>query len=336
MLLFRATAQRGRKDKEREETAHGRRGVYTRSRDTDDVATIVVMGAGAVGGYFGACLQRAGHDVTLVARGTNLEAMQVRGVHVTGAMGDYVVSPRTTGDPSEAGRCDLVLLCVKNYDLDEAAKAVRGIGDVVLTLQNGVDAPRRAREVLGDVVLAGATGIVADLAEPGRVDVVSAYAWIRYGEPDGGGVSERVGRVASWLGVDGIEPIAVDDARVALWEKMTLMCGMAGLTTLCQRPMGEILGDPSLREAFELILRECETVARARGVPLPDDFVDVRLRYAERIDPTAMSSMSRDFARGRSIELDTFNGAIVRMGAELGVDVPQNAAVYDGIRAELK
>jgi 2-dehydropantoate 2-reductase len=310
--------------------------VYTRSRDTHDVATILVMGAGAVGGYYGACLQRGGHDVTLVARGANLEAMQSSGVHVTGAMGDFVVSPRATADASATGRADLVLLCVKNYDLDEAANAIRGIGDVVLTLQNGVDAPGSAREVLGDAVLAGSTGIVADLAEPGHVHVVSAYAWIRYGEADGGGVSERVGRVQPWLDVDGIEPIAVDDARVALWEKMTLMCGMAGLTTLYQRPMGEILGDPSLREAFELILRECEAVARSRGVPLPDDFVDARLRYAEGIDPAAMSSMSRDFARGRSIELDTFNGAIVRMGAELGIDVPQNAAVYDGIRAKLK
>lgn len=295
------------------------------------------MGAGAVGGYYGACLVRGRHDVTVVARGANLEAIRARGVRVTGAMGDFSVTPAAvTAHPSEAGRCDVVLLCVKNYDLDEAAKALGGIGDVVVTMQNGVDAPGRARDGLGDTVLAGSTGIVADLDEPGHVHVVSAYAWIRFGEPEGGGITDRVRRVAAWLEVEGVEPIAVEDARVALWEKMTLMCGMAGLTTLHQRPMGEILGDPSLRAAFEAILRECEVVARARGVPLPDDFVDARLRYAERIDPSAMSSMSRDFARGRSIELDTFNGAIVRMGVELGVDVPQNAAVYDGIRAALK
>ena len=300
------------------------------------MATILVMGAGAVGGYYGACLQRGGHDVTLVARGANLESMRSNGVRITGAMGDFVVTPSATAGASGIDRCDLVLLCVKNYDLDEATKAMRGIGDVVLTMQNGVDAPARAREVLGDAVLAGSTGIVADLTEPGRIHVVSAYAWIRYGEPDGGGISERVRRVQSWLEVDGIEPIAVEDARVALWEKMTLMCGMAGLTTLYQRPMGEILDDPSLREAFGRSFASARPWRRGAAFALPDDFVDTRLRYAERIDPTAMSSMSRDFARGRSIEIETFNGAIVRMGAELGVDVPQNAAVYDGTRAAVR
>ena len=174
---------------------------------------------------------------------------------------------------------------------------------------------------------------MSDLPEPGHVHVVSTYAWVRFGEIDGGGVTDRVREVGRWLDVDGVEAIPVDDARIASWEKMALMCGMAGLTTLHQRPMGEILMDPDLRWTFTEILRECESVARGRGVPLPGDFVALRLRYADRIDRGAMSSMSRDFARGRRIELDTFNGAIVRMGAELGIAVPHNRAVYDGIRA---
>ena len=290
------------------------------------------MGAGAVGGYFGACLSRAGHEVTFVARGANLEALRTSGLRVTGAMGDFTIAPVSAVD-RPAGRHDLILLCVKSYDLDVAARGVAGCAPVALTLQNGVDAPVRARELLGDVVLAGSTGIVADLVEPGHVHVVSAYAWIRFGEIDGGGKSDRTLGIADVLGVEGIEAIAVDDARVALWEKMALMCGMAGLTTLHQRPMGEILGDPGLSETFEAIMRECAVIARARGVALPDDFVEMRMKYAERIDASAMSSMSRDFARGRAIELDRFNGAIVRMGAELGIDVPCNAAVYEGIRS---
>jgi 2-dehydropantoate 2-reductase len=291
------------------------------------------MGAGAVGGYYGACLVRAGHDVTFVARGANLDALRSHGLRVTGAMGDIVLAEvRATDDPSSV-RSDLVLMCVKAYDLPEAAGAVRDTGGIVLTLQNGVDAPDVARDVLGDVVIAGTTGIVADLPEPGHVHVVSAYAWMRFGEWSGGGVSERVERAHSVMRVDGIDAIAIPDARVALWEKMTLMCGMAGLTTLYQRPMGEILGDAGTRAEFVAIFRECERVARANGVALPDDFVEQRIGYAERIDPAAMSSMSRDFARGRRIELETFNGAIVRMGAELGIDVPANRAVYDGILA---
>ncbi|HYZ92260.1 MAG TPA: 2-dehydropantoate 2-reductase [Actinomycetota bacterium] len=301
------------------------------------MARVLVMGAGAVGSYYGACLARRAHDVTFVARGPNLEAIRANGIRVSGAMGEFSIPPMpATGTPSEAGQAELVLLCVKNYDLEAAAEAIRGIGSCVLTLQNGVEAAGRARDILGDVVLAGTTGIVCDLPEPGHVHLTSAYAWIRFGEPDGGGVTERVRSVARVLDADGIEPIPVDDARISLWEKMALMCGMAGLTTLLQRPMGEILGDAELRARFKAIVVECERVARACGVPLPDAFVDGRMRYADNIDRAAMSSMSRDFARGKRIELDTFNGAIVRMGAELGIDVPENADVYEGIRAAVR
>lgn len=296
---------------------------------------VLVMGAGAVGGYFGACLIRGGHDVTFVARGRNLEALRTAGLRVTGAMGAFSVEHlHVVERPS--GPYDLALVCVKNYDLDSAVKEIRGSSELVLTLQNGVDAPFRARQLLGDVVIGGSTGIVADLAGPGRVDVVSAYAWIRLGELDGGGVSERVEMVTRILDVEGIEPLPVADARVSLWEKMSLMCGMAGLTTLHQRPMGEILTDASLRATFEAVVQECDAIARAMGVGLPADFVAARLSYADGIDPTAMSSMSRDFARGRRIEIETFNGAIVRMGAELGIDVPFNAAIDAGIRAKIR
>lgn len=279
-------------------------------------------------------MARRAHDVAFVARGANLEALRSQGLRITGAMGDFHV-PRLTATDGVAGaaECDLVLLCVKNYDLDEAAEAVGALDGLVLTLQNGVGAPYRAREILGDRVLAGSTGIVADLAEPGHVHVVSDYAWIRFGESGGNGVTDRVREVGSWLDVPGIEAIPVEDARVALWEKMSLMCGMAGLTSLHQRPMGEILGDPDLRATFEKIVAECDAVARARGVPLAAGFVESRIRYAERIDPTAMSSMSRDLARGRRIELEAFNGEIVRMGAELGIAVPANVSVYEAIRS---
>ena len=291
------------------------------------MARVLVFGAGAVGGYFGGCLQRGGHEVVFVARGPNLEALRSDGLHVTGAMGSFDLSVDAVDAAS--GDFDLVLVCVKSYDLDDATVA----GGIVLTLQNGVDAPFRVREKVGDVVLGGSTGIVADLPEPGHVHVTSNYAWIRFGELDGRGVTERVSRLESWLDVEGIEPIVAADARVSLWEKMALMCGMAGLTTLHQKPMGELMSDPSTRAEFEAIVRECYGVALAKHVPLDDAFIAKRIHYAEGIDPAAMSSMSRDFARGRKIELETFNGAMVRMGADLGIDVPHNRAVYDAIKA---
>lgn len=294
---------------------------------------VLVFGTGAIGGYFGAALQRGGHDVVFVARGANLEALRASGLRVTGAKGDFDVAPVEATD-APSGDFELVLLCVKNYDLDEAAEALLPCSGVVLTLQNGVEAPYRARKILGDRVVAGTTGIVDDMPEPGHVHVTSSYAWIRLGEPDGGGITGRVQRATRWLTVEGIEPIPEPDVRVALWQKMALMCGMAGLTTLHQRPMGEILADAALRRTFVQLVREVEAVARAKGIELPADFADDRIRYAENIDPAAMSSMSRDFARGKRIEVDTFNGAMVRMGAELGVRTPRNADVYDAIRAK--
>jgi len=298
------------------------------------MTSVTVVGTGAVGGYFGACLQRGGRDVTFVARGRNLEALVSRGLVVSGAMGDFSLPSVTATDiaPRDA---DLTLLCVKNYDLDEAAAPLAGGHGLVLTLQNGVEAPFRARDLLGPRVLGGSTGIVADLPEPGRVLVTSAYAWIRFGELNGGGVSDRVARAAEWLGVDGIEPIPGPDARVTLWEKMALMCAMAGLTSLHQKPMGELLGDGRLRDTFETIVAECWLVATKSGVPLADDFVRERMRYASGIDPGAMSSMSRDLKRGKRIELETFNGTIVRMGKELGVPVPENKLVYEALREKI-
>jgi 2-dehydropantoate 2-reductase len=296
------------------------------------MARVVVFGTGAIGGYYGACLLRRGHDVLFVARGAGLSALRAHGLRVTGAMGSFEIAPvDVTNAPS--GDFELVLLCVKSYDLDDAADALRACSGLVLTLQNGVEAPYRARKVLGDRVLAGTTGIVDDMPAPGHVHVTSSYAWIRFGEPDGGGITGRVQRATRWLTVEGIEPIPEADVRVALWMKMGLMCGMAGLTTLHQKPMGEILGDANLRRTFVQIVREVEAVGRAKGIDLPADFTDDRVRYAESIDPAAMSSMSRDLARGRRIEVDTFNGAMVRMGAELGVRTPRNADVYDAIRA---
>jgi 2-dehydropantoate 2-reductase len=281
---------------------------------TDRVRALVV-GAGAVGGYFGACLARAGHDVTFVARGANLDALRASGLLITGAMGDFEIRQvQASTAPDDA---DIVLACVKSYDLDAALEPLRDGNGIVLTLQNGVEAPYRARDALGDRVLAGTTGIVSDLPEPGHVVVVSPYAWIRFGEPDGSGISDQV-------------------RRVTLWEKMALMCGMAGLTSLHQRPLGEILADSDLRATFESIVAECETVARAKGVPLREAFAADRMAYADRIAPESMSSMSRDLARGRRIELETFNGTIVRMGAELGIPVPYNAEVYAQLRGAAK
>lgn len=271
--------------------------------------------------------------MVFVARGENLRAMRAEGLRVTGRRGPIVLGEvRATDDPREAGERDLVLLTVKTYDLSEAVEDVRPCGGLVLTLQNGVQAPERVRGILGDVCLAGSTGIVADLAEPGRVEVRSPYARIRFGEIDGGR-SERVERVEGWLARGGwISAEPQNDIRIELWRKMALICAMAGLTTLYRSPIGPILADVAARATFRRLVEEVEAVGRAKGVPLPDGFAEERMRYADGIDPGATSSMSRDLLRGKRLELDALNGWIVEAGRDLGVPVPLNDAVVAGVR----
>lgn len=296
-------------------------------------ARVLVMGTGGVGGYFGAAMQAAGHDVVFVARGPNLEALRADGLTVTGTRDIRLARVSATGDPGSARERDLALLCVKSYDLEEATAAVGPCGGILLTLQNGVDAAERVQRVLGPVVLAGTTGIVADLVAPGRVEVVSTYSRIRFGEPDGGGITERVRRVASWLSAGGgIEALPEDDVRIALWEKMALICATAGLTTLYRSPVGPVLDSPEGRGSFRRVVAECAAVARTIGVVLPDGFEEARERYAESIDPVATTSMLRDLLRGKRLELEHLNGWIVRTARALGVDTPVNDAVYAGIK----
>ncbi|HVE91869.1 MAG TPA: 2-dehydropantoate 2-reductase [Actinomycetota bacterium] len=297
------------------------------------MARVLVVGAGGVGGAFGAAMAQAGHDVVFVARGANLQALRTGGLKVIGARGDFTLPKvQATDTAAEAGDRDLILLTVKSYDLEEAAETVRSCGGIVLTLQNGVDAAERVRGVLGDVALAGTTGIVADLEEPGLVRVVSTYSRIIFGEPEGVW-SSRTEAVHEWLSAGGwIDSQPREDVRIALWEKMALICAMGGLTTLYDQPMGPILSDPHGRATFRTVVEEVEAVGRARGVPLPAGLVEDRLAYAGTVDPQATSSMSRDLRRGKRVEVDHLNGAIVRMGAELGVPVPVNTAVYAGIR----
>lgn len=295
------------------------------------MARVLIMGAGGVGGYFGAALADSGHDVVFVARGSNLDALRASGLRVTGSREILLPSVAAVPEAASAGACDLVLLCVKSYDLEEASRAVAACGGLAVTLQNGVDAADRARTILGDAVLAGSTNIVADLEAPGHVRLLSRYARIRFGEPEGG-LSERVAMVAGWLDVPGIEPDPREDVRIALWEKMATICAVAGTTTMCRAPVGAVLADPSGVATFRRLTEECETVARAQGVPLPADFTAQRLSYASGIDPAATSSMLRDLLRGKRVEIEHLNGHIVRLARERHLDVPVNEAVLAAVR----
>lgn len=291
------------------------------------------MGAGAVGGYYGGRLAAAGEDVWFVARGRHLEALQTRGLRVQSAHGDFALQPvRAVGDPAQlSGPVDLVLFCVKSWDTEPAAEALRpivGRETGILTLQNGVENEDKLAAAFGpERVLAGATQIEVTIVEPGLIAHTSPFARIRFGEW-AAGRTPRAERVLATLRRAGLDAEIVDDVRRMLWEKFVFLTAAAGLTTLTRSPMGEIRSHPLVRELLRQTIAEVVAVGRAHGVNLPPEAEAQALAVIDGAPATMKSSMQRDLERGNRLEVEALNGAVVRLGRQVGIPTPANFAVY--------
>ena len=295
---------------------------------------VVVVGAGAVGGFFGGLLARAGEDVTFIARGTTLEALRTQGLLIRSReLGEFTVRPAATDDAASLGRADLVLFCVKTYDFDAAAERVRpliGPDTTVLPLLNGIDATERLERVLGhDGVLVGVTYVRANRSAPSTVEHVASRQII-VGEPRGG-QSERAEAVADLLRGAEIAAEAHADALVPMWVKFVAICGMA-LTALCRLPVGPILADPESRALMLDTFGEVAAVGRARGVSVPADVIERVLTVLAGYPPSARSSTADDLETGQRLELESLNGTVVRLGHELGVPTPVNRVIYAALK----
>lgn len=294
---------------------------------------IAVVGAGSVGGYLGARLAAAGAEVRLVARGAHLAAIRAHGLAVRSPLGDVHVDVPATDDAAEIGACDVVLVGVKAYDLEDAAAAhlphLVGPGSVVVPLQNGVDSAERLAAVVGrDQVIGGLAIIFAGIVEPGVVAHTGGPAKLVFGELDGT-LSERVRRLEQWCAAAGIDAEASDDIRLALWHKYAFICAVAGTTAAVRLPLGEIRAAQASWALFRRLLEETYAVAAAAdGVAVPAGAVEERLAFAERLEAESYSSLHDDLVAGRRMELDALHGALVRRAGELGVPVPAAAAVH--------
>ncbi len=291
---------------------------------------IAVVGAGGVGGYFGAVLVRAGHDVTFIARGETLAALRVRPLLVRDVSGDLEVAVRATDRPEEVGPVDLVLLAVKAYDLDDAAQAARpmvGPDTAVLAIQNGVDHGERVAAILGpDVTLAGATFVVAHREAPGVVRRTDPAQRIDFAplSPAGRGRAERV--VAA-LRDAGVDARLVDDLPSTLWRKLALVDVTSTLGCLTRAPLGVWLSAPESRDLMLRTAREVEAVAVAEGLPLRG-VAEETLAILERVEPSLEPSMLVDLRNGRPLEIDAIQGAVGRHGRAVGIPTPVNDIVY--------
>jgi 2-dehydropantoate 2-reductase len=300
---------------------------------------IVVVGSGAVGGYYGAMLARAGHDVVFIARGAHLDAIRRVGLLVRSPLGDWTVHAPAEHDTGALGRCDLVLFAVKTYDNESALRLLPplvGRDAVVLTLQNGVDSPDAVAAVVGpDAVLGGATYIATALVEPGVIQQTGDYRRIAFGEVFGraGTLTDRVQALNEVFTGAGIQSEPAADGRVPLWEKFAYLAPFAGMTGAARQPVGVIRADPAARAQLVAAFREVEALARAEGIPVAADLLDRSLRYVDGVPASMRSSLLIDLSQGKRIEVEALQGAVVRRAAAHGLPVPVMATLYGVLRA---
>jgi 2-dehydropantoate 2-reductase len=291
-----------------------------------------VMAAGAVGGYFGARLVAAGHDVVFFARGAHLDAIRKNGLRVESPLGNlHLKDVQATDDPSGIAPVDLIFFAVKLWDTERAAEQLRPLvkSDTrLMTLQNGVDSVDRLAPILGDaVVIGGSTYVVTVIAEPGMIRQTSPFARIRCGRLDGQPDSVLANYVEQ-IRAAGIEIVLSDQMRTELWKKFVLLSGTSGITSSTRQPLGPIRSDPDMRAFFFKLMGEAFAVGKASGVAFPGDYMAELEQAVEAFPPTMKASMAHDLERGNRLELDWLAGKVVQLGRALKVPTPANEAVY--------
>ena len=307
---------------------------------------IAIMGTGAVGGYFGALLARAGHEVTFVARGAQLQAFRTKGLRIEDARladGGFTLSPcRATDNPAEVGVVDVILFCVKLYDTESAAEQCRpmlGAHTALITLQNGVDAQDRIAATLGtpwaDNVAGGFALVSGVITEPGVMKYTSAMSSLIFGVDKGAAGDAARGKLGVLLQAlaqagngAGFSASVADDIRSAQWSKFVGLCTNAALSCVVRQPAGITYHTPETVELAKAAFAEVAAVGRAKGLTLPPDIEARALAVHQGFPPGMYASMFHDLRQGRKIELESLSGVVVREGKRLGVATPVHAMCY--------
>jgi 2-dehydropantoate 2-reductase len=291
---------------------------------------ILVMGAGAIGAYFGARLQQAGEEVVFCARGRNLEALKQHGLEVKSPRGDYHGMVQATDTPREFAPYDLILFCVKMYDLDAAAKSLEGClapGGAILTLQNGVESEARLAEHFGrDAVMAGCARAGVELVAPGKILHVTTGV-IEFGELDGGETPRAV-KIADAFRRAEIYGELVFDIFSFRWSKLLWNSAFNTVTTLTRRTVGEVLDDPEGAALIRTLMNETLAVAQADGAKLGPDRIESLLDHSRKNLRALKTSTRQDFDRAARLEYDALSGGVVRAARRLNVAVPAMESVH--------
>ncbi|MEK9753732.1 MAG: ketopantoate reductase family protein [Rhodospirillaceae bacterium] len=293
---------------------------------------IAVMAAGGVGGYFGARLAAAGHDVTFIARGEHLDAIHRTGLRIKSPLGNVHLRPgHATSDPASIGPVDAVIFAVKLGDMKKAAEACRlllGPDTAVVPFLNGVDAPGVLADTLGAYHACGGVAYIsAHIDEPGVIRHVGNFARLIFGEMDGRH-SGRLEGLRKALADSGVEAAVSTQIEVVLWEKFTVLVALSGTTGAARSAIGPLRASEIGRDVFSAAMAEVMAVGRAMGIPLGDDLMARQLKFFNEMPETMKASMLVDLEAGKPLEAPWLSGSVARLGREAGVPTPVNDALY--------
>jgi 2-dehydropantoate 2-reductase len=291
---------------------------------------ILVMGAGAVGAYFGARLRALGEDVVLCARGEHLRAIRARGLDIASIRGDLKIEINATDTPRDFAPYDLILFCVKAYDTDAAARAIEGClkpGGAILTLQNGVENESNLAAIFGrDAVMGGNARVGVEIVAPGKIAHLST-GYIDFGELDGR-ESERASAIAAVFQRAGILGEFSRDIMTLRWDKLVWNGAFNTVTTLTRRCVGEILDDPESMKLLRTLMEEIVDVARAEGAKISDDRIDAYIAHSQKNLRALKTSTQQDLEHGKALEYEALSGAVVRAARRHNIHVPANETTY--------
>ncbi len=291
-----------------------------------------ILGAGAVGGYFGARLAEAGEDVTFMARGAHLEAIRSTGLQIESENGDAHIHPaQASDDPAEVGPVDYVLFAVKLFQTEETAgfaKPLVGPNTTLVALQNGVECANVLSAVHGkEKVLNGTSYIAAVIAEPGLIRQTGTFASFAFGEQDGT-MSDRGQRLKEAADKAGLNPTYSSNVESLVWMKFLLIATMSSITTSTRKPIGELRDDPDIQPVIVASLEESIAVGRAMGVDLPENAMEQQLKRIAEFPAAMVASMYHDLHANKPTELEWMSGAVRRFGKQCGIPTPTHDAFY--------
>jgi 2-dehydropantoate 2-reductase len=292
---------------------------------------ITIMGAGGVGGYFGAKLAASGCEVGFVARGAHLAAIRQNGLRVESQLGEiYLPEVRANDDPAAFGPPDYVFICVKLWDTEAAVRALERVKmphTAFLSFQNGVQKDNLLRKLLGEKAMMGGVAYIgAGIARPGVIRHTGTMQRLAFGEFDARR-SERAAALLEACTRAGIDAEISGDVRRAIWEKFVFIVGLSAVTSATRKTIGPVRANPRTRALLLEIMKETVAVGRAQGVNLPEDFAEKRLAFVDGLPAEMTSSMHHDLEAGKRLELDWLSGGVAELGKASNVATPMNRAV---------